>query len=219
MHDDAAVTSGFGLAHHFDSFDQQREASFLGMWVFLLTEVMFFGGLFTAYIVYRMKSPSGFHGGSHELDIVLGAVNTVVLISSSLSMALSVRFAQLGKRMATVWSLILTIILGSAFLGIKAIEYAAKFEHHLVPGPGFLWHGADAPGAEMFFSLYFAMTGLHALHMVIGIGLLAVMAVFAWQGKFSADNHNLVEGSGLYWHFVDIVWIFLFPLLYLLGRS
>ncbi|MGB5293576.1 MAG: cytochrome c oxidase subunit 3 family protein [Thermoanaerobaculia bacterium] len=209
----------WGLAHQFDSFDQQREASYLGMWVFLVTEIMFFGGLFTAYIVYRSGSGTAFAMGSHELDITLGAINTAVLIGSSLTMALAVWAAQTGRRKAIVAFILATILLGGIFLGIKVVEYSAKFEHHLVPGPNFHWNGPEAPGVEMFFNLYFLMTGLHAAHMVIGIGILLVVAVLAWRGTFTPENHNLVEGIGLYWHFVDIVWIFLFPLLYLLGRN
>ncbi len=135
-------------------------------------------------------------------------------------MALAVWAAQVGRRKLIVLFILLTILLGGVFLGVKVIEYGAKFEHHLFPGPGFQWPGPErAESVEMFFNLYFAMTGLHALHMVIGIGILAVLAWLAWRGVFSPDNHNLVEGVGLYWHFVDIVWIFLFPLLYLLGRG
>jgi cytochrome c oxidase subunit 3 len=209
----------FGLAHHFDDLDQQREASFLGMWVFLVTEIMFFGGLFTAYIVYRGQNSYAFALGSHELDIGLGAFNTAVLIGSSLTMALAVWAAQTGRRKLIVLFVLLTILLGGVFLGVKAVEYGAKFEHHLFPGPGFHWEGAEPEGVEMFFNLYFALTGLHAAHMVIGMAVLLVIAWLAWRGSFTPDNHNLVEGIGLYWHFVDIVWIFLFPLLYLLGRN
>jgi cytochrome c oxidase subunit 3 len=209
----------WGVQHHFDSFEQQREASYLGVWIFLATEVMFFGGVFTAYVIYRLAHPHAFALGSHELDITLGAVNTAVLISSSLTMAMAVWAAQTERRKAVVAWILATLGLGAVFLGIKAVEYGAKFEHHLFPGPGFQWHGSDAPHVEMFFNLYFALTGLHALHMVIGMGILVVVAVLAWKGRFSGQNHNLVEGVGLYWHFVDIVWIFLFPLLYLLGRN
>ena len=212
-------SQAWGLQHHFDSFEQQREASFLGMWVFLVTEIMFFGGVFTAYVVYRLQHPYAFALGSHELDITLGAVNTAVLIGSSLTMAMAVWAAQTERRKGIVAWIFATILLGGVFLGIKYVEYSAKFEHHLFPGPNFQWGGPDAPHVEMFFNLYFALTGLHALHMVIGMGILLVVAWLAWTGRFSAQNHNLVEGIGLYWHFVDIVWIFLFPLLYLLGRN
>jgi cytochrome c oxidase subunit 3 len=216
---DPQNSHAWGLQHHFDSFEQQREASFLGVWVFLATEVMFFGGVFTAYVVYRLAHPYAFALGSHELDITLGAINTAVLIGSSLTMAMAVWAAQTDRRKSIVAWILATIVLGTIFLGIKYVEYSAKFEHHLFPGPNFQWPGPDAPHVEMFFNLYFALTGLHALHMVIGMGILLAVAILAWRGRFSRQNHNLVEGIGLYWHFVDIVWIFLFPLLYLLGRN
>lgn len=206
------------VAHHFDDAEQQHDASTLGMWLFLVQEVMFFGGLFLAYVVYRTAFPEAFHAGSHELDITLGAFNTIVLLTSSLTMALSVHAAQVSKRGMLIVNLLLTLFLGLVFLGVKVIEYAAKFEHHLVPGPHFAFHGPDATNAQLFFSLYFAMTGLHALHMVIGAGLLLVLIARATQGMFNKNYYTPVEMVGLYWHFVDLVWIFLFPLLYLLGR-
>jgi cytochrome c oxidase subunit 3 len=205
------------LAHHFDNLEQQREAGTLGMWVFLMTEVMFFGGIFTAYVVYRSFHASGFAAASHELDLMLGGINTVVLICSSLTMALAVYAAQTGKRRSQIWFLLLTIALGLAFLVIKFFEYKAKFDHHLVPGRSFGYHGPDAYEWQMFFSIYFGMTGMHALHMVIGIGVLAVLTRQAYKGRFSPEYYAPVELTGLYWHFVDIVWIFLFPLLYLIG--
>ena len=198
--------------------DQQAEASTLGMWVFLVTEIMFFGGLFMAYLVYRTASPEGFAEASHHLDILWGGVNTVVLIVSSLTMALAVRSAQTSAPPKTqVGWLIATMALGAAFLGVKAIEYTDKFTHHLVPGPSFKWEGRHPGAAEMFYSLYFCMTGLHALHMVIGLGIMTVIAIMAWRRQFDAHYYTPVEVSGLYWHFVDIVWIFLFTLLYLIG--
>ncbi len=208
------------LQHHFFSMDQQLEASVLGMWVFLVTEVMFFGGVFMAYLVYRTMYPSAWVAGSHELNVWLGGINTAVLIFSSLTMALAVRSAQVGSRMGQVVNLILTMILGSTFLVIKYFEYAAKFEHHLVPGPHFqapAGYEALVNPMQLFFALYFIMTGIHAAHMVIGLGLMAVILVMAWRGKFGPSYYTPVEVGGLYWHFVDIVWIFLFPLLYLLG--
>ncbi len=212
-------SKAYGLQHHFDSYEQQQEASYVGMWAFLVTEILFFGGVFLAYIVYRTASPEAFAAASSALDLKWGTINTVVLIGSSLTMALSVWAAQTGRRMATVGFLLTTLVLGSVFLGIKAVEYSHKFHEHLVPGPNFHWDGPLADGAHMFFNLYFVMTGLHALHMVIGAGLIIATAILAWKGRFSPQNHNFVEGVGLYWHFVDIVWIFLFPLLYLLGRT
>ncbi len=218
--DRAANPKAWGLAHHFDSFEQQKESSYFGMWLFLVQEIMFFGGLFTAYLVYRTSNPRDFAYASAALDIRLGAFNTAVLIGSSLTMALAVWAAQTNRRKATVWFILATVILGGVFLGVKGVEYSHKWHEHHVPGPDFEWHGpGNARNVQMFFNLYFAMTGLHALHMVVGIVLLLFVAWWAWQGAYSEDNHNFVEGMGLYWHFVDIVWIFLFPLLYLLGRS
>jgi cytochrome c oxidase subunit 3 len=206
-------------AHHFDDLDQQHEAAQLGMWVFLITEIMFFGGLFAAYTVYRSQYHDAFAAASRHLDISLGAFNTAVLIGSSLTMALAVHAAQLGKKRAIITYLVLTILLGSVFLAVKAVEYTHKWHEHLVPGHGFQF--ADAAlsrPAELYFSLYFAMTGMHALHMVIGVGIMLVMIRMACRDRFSAAHYSPVEVSGLYWHFVDIVWIFLFPLLYLIER-
>jgi cytochrome c oxidase subunit 3 len=205
------------LQHHFYSMEQQLEASILGMWVFLVTEIMFFGGMFMIYILYRVLYPEGWVLGSNHLDVALGALNTGVLICSSLSMALAVRAAQVGSRRGQVVNLILTIAFGSVFLIVKYFEYAEKFEHHLVPGPNFDMSLPLANQQQLFFSIYFMMTGIHALHMVIGIGLMLVILAMAWRGRFGPSYYTPVEVSGLYWHFVDIVWIFLFPLLYLLG--
>jgi cytochrome c oxidase subunit 3 len=206
------------LQHHFDTMEQQAEASSLGMWVFLVTEIMFFGGLFMAYIVYRHLSPEGFQEASFELNRVWGTTNTAVLICSSLTMALAVRAAQTNQSRGTqVTFLGITMLFGLGFLGIKAIEYYDKFVHHHVPGPYFHWDGHFPKAAEQFYSLYFAMTGLHALHMIIGIGIMTVITIMAWRRTFDAEYYTPIEVAGLYWHFVDIVWIFLFPLLYLIG--
>ena len=206
------------LQHHFDAMEQQAEASTIGMWVFLVTEIMFFGGLFLAYLVYRSTSPIGFQEASNQLNVIWGAVNTIVLIVSSLTMALAVRAAQTSAPPKTqVFWIGATMVLGATFLGVKVIEYADKFTHHLVPGPHFVWAGKYPAAAEQFYSLYFCMTGLHALHMVVGLGIMTVIAIMAWKRQFDADYYTPVEVSGLYWHFVDIVWIFLFPLLYLIG--
>ena len=206
------------LQHHFDTMEQQAEASTLGMWTFLVTEILFFGGLFMAYLVYRSQAPSAFQEASHHLNIFWGTMNTAILIVSSLTMALGVRAAQTSAppRTQVMW-IGLTMLLGAAFLGIKAIEYRDKFVHHHVPGPYFHWEGHYPKAAEQFYSLYFAMTGLHALHMIIGLGIMTVIAVMAWKKQFDQDYYTPVEVAGLYWHFVDIVWIFLFPLLYLIG--
>jgi cytochrome c oxidase subunit 3 len=208
------------LQHHFDNMAQQAEASTLGMWIFLVTEVMFFGGLFMAYLLYRWANPIAFQEASYHLNIWLGGTNTAVLIFSSLTMALAVRAAQTSRPAKTqVMWLVLTMILGTAFLGIKAVEYTGKFREGIIPGPNFnaaIWE--NPAGVEMFYSIYYAMTGLHALHMIIGIGLMLVITWMAWRRTFDAKYYTPVEVAGLYWHFVDIVWIFLFPLLYLIGR-
>jgi cytochrome c oxidase subunit 3 len=206
------------LQHHFADLEQQHEASSLGMWVFLITEIMFFGGLFTLFAVYVTAYAESFAQGSHHLDLVLGATNTAVLIGSSFTMAMAVRSAQLGKRKPLLGFLALTMLLGCVFLGIKGIEYGHKFAEHLVPGPSFKFGDPAAQHVQLFFSFYFAMTGLHALHMVVGVGIMAWLLVHSWRGRFSPTYFWPVEVSGLYWHFVDIVWIFLFPLLYLVAR-
>jgi cytochrome c oxidase subunit 3 len=207
------------LQHHFQTLDQQHEAATLGMWVFLVTEVMFFGGLLVAYLLYRVWYPEAWAEGSLDLDIRLGGFNTVVLIASSLTMALAVRSAQIGAQRATVRWLLGTMALGTTFLVVKYFEYAEKFELRHVPGTNFVYEGPHARQVEIFFSLYFGLTGLHALHMVVGVSLLSVICWMAWRRRFSPDWYTPVEISGLYWHFVDIVWIFLFPLLYLVDRS
>jgi len=217
------------LQHHFENMEQQREAGNIGMWVFLVTEIMFFGGMFLAYTLYRSTYPEAFASASNHLSLPMGAINTGVLILSSFTMALAVYSAQIGNRRNQVLCLILTIVLGLTFLGIKAVEYNDKYVDRLIPGELIPGHRFDAgtvhllPGAakqnvEMFYWIYFVMTGMHALHMIIGVGLLSVILFFAARGRYGPEYHNPVEISGLYWHFVDIVWIFLFPLLYLLGR-
>jgi cytochrome c oxidase subunit III len=219
VHDDTPATLHEpALKHHFDDLGQQHEAATLGMWLFLATEVLFFGGLFAAYMLYRVWYPETWGAASRTLDVTLGATNTFVLITSSLTMALAVHAAATDKRRTLLIFLVLTMVLGAVFLGIKGLEYAHKFEEHHVPGLGFHFEGTAPERANLFFSLYFAMTGLHAAHMIIGLGLLTVMCWMAARGRFSARWHTPVEISGLYWHFVDIVWIFLFPLLYLVDR-
>jgi cytochrome c oxidase subunit 3 len=298
--------------HHFDDMTQQYEASGFGMWVFLVQEVMFFGGLFVAYLVYRHKYFEAFGTASATLRIWLGTINTIVLIASSLTMAMAVNAASIGKRKLTTFFLVATLGLGSTFLGIKAVEYSEKFEKREVPGANFCFHpqgtecsgvveredepdtlagtlsivkryamggwgkldnegelasrehsgvnepgkntatmassregaaqtehsagasGATAafddvdrgpserersmPGSEIYFGLYFAMTGMHALHMVIGVGILLWLIYWARQGLYTHEYFTPVENFGLYWHFVDIIWIYLFPLLYLINR-
>jgi cytochrome c oxidase subunit 3 len=206
------------LAHHFDTVEQQRESASLGMWVFLGQEVMFFGGLFLTYLVYRSSYPAVFAEASHHLDVVLGGMNTAILIASSLTMALAVYGAQTGKRNMLIFFLVATTILGSAFLGIKVVEYHHKYVDKLIPGLRFSYPGPHGRQAQLFFGLYFVMTGMHALHMIIGIVLLIWLVNGARKGRFTPAYYSHIENFGLYWHFVDIVWIFLFPLLYLIGR-
>jgi len=288
-----------GLQHQFEDMGQQEESVSIGMWFFLAQEIMFFGGLFTVYLVFRSKFPMAFAAGSNHLDAFWGGLNTIVLIVSSLTMALTVYYAQKGNRNLQVILILLTMFFGTVFLGVKAIEYTDKFNHGLVPITGlnkktharekvehastalpfetsvsaaevvageleehpyinptgdFQWnYGTDlvsqaekgefltederigyfsrnAEGGmsvdlqkftdkvRIFYWIYFVMTGLHALHMIVGLGLMTWLLWTAYRGYYSADYYMPVEMSGLYWHFVDIVWIFLFPLLYLLGR-
>ncbi len=295
-----------GLQHQFEDMKQQEESVSIGMWMFLVQEIMFFGGMFTVYLVFRSRFPMAFAAGSNHLDVVMGFANTLVLIVSSLTMALTVYFAQKGNRMMQVVFILLTMAFGVTFLGVKAVEYTDKYNHGLIPVNG--WnrvipegehtntehastilpfetkvsaaetapemevsttekltqveeshanpHGnfhiaekdlelvdeaqkgnyltrAEQIGyfsngkidkakftskVQIFFWIYFVMTGLHALHMIIGLGVMIWLLWRAWLGTFTAEYFAPVEMAGLYWHFVDIVWIFLFPLLYLLGR-
>ncbi len=295
-----------GLQHQFEDMGQQQDSVTVGMWAFLVQEIMFFGGLFTAYLVFRSRYPMAFAAGSNHLDAFLGGLNTLVLIVSSLTMALTVYYAQKGKRNAQVILIILTMIFGTTFLVVKYFEYSDKYHHGLVPFNGlnqkfkkgheggeaekseksqivlpfetkaeasetkteagsetkptevhanprgeFQWHDENGvkivheakkggyltpyeqsgyytngeydndkftQKVRIFFYIYFVMTGLHGLHMVVGLGIMTWLLVMAWRGTYSAEYYSPVEISGLYWHFVDIVWIFLFPLLYLLGR-
>jgi cytochrome c oxidase subunit 3 len=214
--------------------EQQKETSTLGMWLFLVTEILFFGGLFTAYVIYRNMYPDAFAAASSTLNVPLGAINTAVLICSSLTMALAIRSAQVNWRKGSVLFLLLTMALGTTFLVIKGFEYHDKYVESHIPGDKFKpfhfvlenEHEASVAQsrdplyqrhAEIFFSLYFIMTGIHATHMIIGIAILAVLVFYTRRGKFDSEYYNPLEMTGLYWHFVDIVWIFLFPLLYLLG--
>jgi cytochrome c oxidase subunit III len=244
-------------AHQFDDMEQQKEASSFAMWVFLLTEIMMFGGLFAAYLIYRLKYYDAWVAGSSSINVKWGFANTLVLIGSSFTMAMAVWAAQKGKRQQQVLYLVLTIVLGTVFLGVKAVEYKDKYDECHIPGQvigkGFnatggigcsgeganiaeeLQHpknaqgqevaGKPAPAAEqiarqteIFFVFYFAMTGLHATHMIIGIGVLFWLVWRAHKAEFGPDYYTPVENFGLYWHFVDIVWIYLFPLLYLINR-
>jgi cytochrome c oxidase subunit 3 len=197
--------------------EQQADVAAFGMWVFLATEVLFFGGLILGYAVYRSTYPEAFQEGSPHLDLLLGSINTAVLITSSLTMALAVHSAQEGRSRALIVFLLLTMLIGMGFLGIKGTEYVHKYHENLVPGLRFDYRGPQAGQVELFLLLYFLMTALHALHLTVGIGILGVLVWLAWRGHFSADYYAPIETSGLYWHFVDLVWIFLLPLLYLIG--
>jgi cytochrome c oxidase subunit 3 len=209
------------LRHHFANPAQQFDCAMLGMWTFLITEVLFFGGMFTAYAIYRSVYPAAFASTSQYMNVPLGGANTAVLICSSLSMAMAVRSAQLDRYRTTVISLILTMIFGTTFLVIKYFEYSAKWHEAVVPGLRFDVLHYEAPQwahqAQILFFLYFAMTGMHALHMIVGLGLLTYLLVGAIRRRFTSSYYTPVEMIGLYWHFVDVVWIFLFPLLYLIG--
>ena len=209
------------LRHHFDTMAQQFDSATLGMWVFLLTEIMFFGGMFGAYTVYRGMYPEAFASTSKHMDAFWGGLNTAVLIVSSLTMVLAVRAARLGQQKALQIFLVLTMIFGLAFLGVKAIEYHAHWVERMVPywnwDPNYDGQPQYARQAQILFCFYFFMTGFHALHMVVGVSLMLVILMMARRGSFNAEYFTPVEISGLYWHFVDIVWIFLFPLLYLIG--
>ena len=239
------------LYGQFQTLEQQKDSATLGMWTFLITEILFFGGVFMAYTINRHAFPTAFGVGGNMLDLNLGFANTIVLIASSFTMAMSVWSAQTSRKsMVPIW-LLLTLALGSVFLGIKVVEYKQKFDHHLVPGHNFditycsrnqaacglndkafadekkeIEESVESEGgvnalnahAQLYFSLYFGMTGLHALHMIIGAGLLVWLIYEGFKGRFDANYNTPVENIGLYWHFVDIVWIFLFPLLYLINR-
>jgi cytochrome c oxidase subunit 3 len=219
---DHAQTETPALRVQFDTEAQQRNASALGMWIFLITEIMFFGGMFAVYTVYRSWYPDVFAIASSSLNEIIGALNTGVLLLSSFTMVMAVRAGQLGQQKAIVLFLTLTLLFGGVFLGVKAYEWNQKFEEHHIPGQAaFHLDGVlpeDQGHAQLFFSIYFAMTGLHALHMVIGVAILVTLIVLARKGRFSASYYTPVDVAGLYWHFVDIIWIFLFPLLYLIDR-
>jgi cytochrome c oxidase subunit 3 len=220
--------------HHFETEEQQREAGSFGMWLFLLTEIMFFGGLFFAYLLYRNWYYPAFAAASETLSIQIGTVNTAILITSGFFMAIGVWAAEMRKQKVLVWSLILTTVFGMAFLGFKYVEYHDKYMENHIPGASFdvsdfvnpAAHGIHeqpitpsmAQHVQIFFFLYFAMTGMHAVHMIIGIGLLFWLIRRAQRGDFTSGYVAPIENFGLYWHFVDIIWLFLFPLLYLINR-
>lgn len=210
------------LAHHFADLRQQHEAGTLGMWVFLASELMFFGALFLAYTVYRLMYPAEFAAGSQHLNLAFGGVNTIVLLTSSLTMALAVHAAHTSATRATTRYLALTAALGTLFLVIKIFEYLSDYHERLMPGVAFDdadWSalGLRPERVKLFLLIYYLMTGVHALHLIIGIGMLLILTVAAARGRYSALHYMPIEVAGLYWHFVDLVWIFLLPLLYMIG--
>ena len=205
------------LREQFNTPVQQRETATLGMWIFIMTEVMLFGGLFLAFSVYRLDYPAAFIAGSGDMNITLGSINTAVLICSSFTMAMAVLSAELGRRGRLSLFLILTMILGFVFIGIKFTEFYQHYQDHHAPSVWFNYPGPEAGHVEMFFVLYFLMTGLHAAHMFVGEGIMTAMLIRNARGSFSAEYHTPVELAGLYWHFVDIIWVFLFALFYIEG--
>ncbi|MGA1464836.1 MAG: cytochrome C oxidase subunit III [Bacteroidetes bacterium] len=215
-HSTASSSAPAHLQHHFVDSDQQFESSKMGMWIFLVTEILFFGGLFAAYIVYRAWYPDLYVQASTQLDTFWGAVNTAVLIGSSLTVAMAIRSAQLNQIKGLIINLYITIGLAFTFMVIKYFEYVHKFEKGIFPGQYYTYEGIAHEKANIFFSIYYMMTGLHGLHVIIGIGLMIWLLVKAKKGAFSAEYYTPVEITGLYWHLVDVIWIFLFPLLYLI---
>ena len=205
------------LAHHFADPQQQKDSAKLGTWVFLLTEVLLFGGLFCFYSIYRSWNPDIFHNAHKFLDVALGATNTVVLIVSSLTMALAIRSMQLGLRRHTIWFLVATFLLASTFMVIKYFEYTHKIHLGQLPGKWYNFDGIAGSNPHIFFSAYFLMTGLHGIHVLGGMGLITWLLIRTGQGHFSPEYYTPIEMTGLYWHLVDLIWIFLFPLFYLIG--
>jgi cytochrome c oxidase subunit 3 len=209
------------VAHQFHDIEQQREAASFGMWVFLSTEILIFGALFTGYAAYRVSYSHDFEAVSGKLNILVGGINTVVLLTSSLTMVLSVYAAHADRQRMLIWCLLLTALLGTTFMVFKAIEYYADYRDNLMPGAAFdanEWYGVANPErVKLFLAFYYIMTGLHAVHLTIGIGIMAWLIVLAAKGRFGPARYDPIEVSGLYWHFVDVVWIFLLPLLYLIG--
>ncbi len=205
------------LQHHFSDVEQQRESAKLGMWFFLLTEVLTFGGLFCAYAIYRSWYPEMFSIAHRELNVTMGTINTVVLITSSLTMALAIRSMQLNNKGMTQIMLFLTILLAATFMVIKYFEYTHKIHVGQLPGKYYFFEGIDANNPHIFFSIYFAMTGLHGIHVLIGIGVIAWLMIRTSKNEFSSEYYTPIEMTGLFWHLVDLIWIFLFPLFYLIG--
>ncbi|MBD3169900.1 MAG: cytochrome c oxidase subunit 3 family protein [candidate division Zixibacteria bacterium] len=205
------------LAHHFAEPEQQHESAKFGMWVFLLTEILLFGGLFLAYTVFRSWNPDMFYNAHLALDRTLGAVNTVVLITSSLTMALAIRSIQLNRKKHSMYFLIATLVFAAVFLVIKYFEYSHKIHLGQLPGKYYTYTGIEGNNPHIFFGIYFAMTGLHGVHVIAGMIIISWILIRASRNHFSHEYYTPMEMTGLYWHLVDLIWIFLFPLFYLIG--
>ena len=217
MSHSSASTHPAHLQHHFVDSEQQSDAAKLGMWVFLLTEVLLFGGLFCFYAIYRSWYPEMFVNAHQHLNVLLGGTNTIVLITSSVTMALAIRSMQLGRQREAMWNLVATLSLAATFLVIKYFEYSHKIHLGQLPGKYYTFTGIEGTNPHVFFSVYFLMTGLHGLHVIGGMGVITWMIRRTRRGDFSAAYYTPLELTGLYWHLVDLIWIFLFPLLYLIG--
>ncbi len=204
------------LQHHFHTKEQQFETSKLGMWLFLATEILLFGGLFVGFALMQQKYPQAFLLAHHHLDRSLGALNTVVLLLSSFTMVMAVWAAQTSRKKLLVWLLLATMACAFIFLGVKYFEYSHKFHEGLLPGKFYSHKGDTVPNQFVFFSFYFMMTGLHGIHILGGIGAIGWLVIRALKGDFDANYYTPVDLIGLYWHLVDLIWIYLFPLLYLI---
>lgn len=202
-------------SHHFESMDQEFKAGKEGVWIFLATELMMFGALFAGYSIYRAKYPEAWIEGSALLDWRMGTLNTIVLLLSSFTMALAVRDTQMGNNKKALNKVVVTIICALIFMVIKYFEYTAKFDHGLFPAEGF-WNHEGAEGIRLYFVTYFVMTGLHGIHILIGIGLMLWLVKRLKNNEFSPKYYTAIDGVGLYWHIVDVIWIYLFPLMYLI---
>lgn len=213
------TAGGHAHSHHFDSAEHEYESDKLGIWLFMVTEILMFGGLFVAYIIFHQIYPEMFAEGAKQLSWKMGFFNTLVLIGSSLTMALGIYYNQINQSNKAFWNLIATLALGFVFLTVKYFEYTSKFHHGFLPGK-FLdveTVHATSQNLGMYFGLYFCMTGLHGLHVIIGMVLIGWLAYRTRRGDFNSEYYTPVEGVGIFWHIVDLIWIFLFPLLYLVG--
>lgn len=203
------------VAHHFRDHDHEYEASKQGIWLFMCTEILMFGAILVGYFVYQSLYPGAWFEGAELLDWKKGAANTVVLLTSSLTMALAIFYIRSGKRQAAIWNLVVTLLCGCIFMGIKYVEYTHKFEMGLFPGDISGYANAVSPDLNMYIGFYYMLTGLHGLHVLIGMGLIAWILVRIIKGHYGPDHWTGVEGVGIFWHLVDLVWIYLFPILYL----